>query len=127
MFTHFDCVDAVGHSLGSKSSEYKDAIKYVDALIGRIYTACVEKGWQDDTLFICISDHGHEKDGGHGNNDKIVREVTFAVAGGKGNIVNGKPAYTVTQDMASVVFYALGEVQPSIWDGSVPRNMFVGI
>ena len=29
--------------------------------------------------------------------------------------------------MASVVFYALGERQPDVWDSSVPKNMFTGL
>ena len=57
----------------------------------------------------------------------VVRNVTFAVAGGKGNTIKGTPGYVVTQDMASVVMYALGELQPTSWDSSVPKNMFVGV
>ena len=126
-FMHFDCVDAAGHMFGTGKPEYIDAMRHVDSLIGKIYAACVEQGWRDNSLFLCISDHGHEYEGGHGSNNAIVRNVTFAVAGGKGNIVSGKPEYVVTQDMASVVFYALGEVQPESWDGSVPKHMFKDI
>ena len=124
LFTHFDCVDAAGHCYGTGKPEYIDAMNYVDNLIGKIFDACKEVGWDKNTLFICISDHGHKYSGGHGNNQAVVRNVTFAVAGAKGNIIPGTPKYVVTQDMAAVVFYALGEVQPSCWDGSVPKNMF---
>ena len=127
LFTHFDCVDAAGHMFGTGKPEYIDAMQHVDNLIGNIYSACVEEGWQNNTLFICISDHGHEYNGGHGSNHDIVKNVTFAVAGGKGNIISGTPEYVVTQDMAAVVFYALGEKQYKTWDCSVPKNMFVDL
>jgi len=127
LFTHFDCVDAAGHNFGTGSSEYIGAMRYVDELIGKIYQACLAHGWGENTLFICVSDHGHKYSGGHGTNDAIVRHTTFAVAGAKGNVINGTPGYTVTQDMAAVVFYALGETQYGTWDGSVPKNMFKGL
>lgn len=127
LFTHFDCVDAAGHSYGTGEPEYIDAMKHVDNQIARIYEACKEMGWDQNTLFICISDHGHEYGGGHGSNHSIVRNVTFAVAGAKGNIIKGSPEYVVTQDMAAVVFYALGEKQYKTWDCSVPKNMFKGL
>ena len=96
----------------------------IDKCINMVYSACVEAGWENNTLFVCIADHGHMKNGGHGNNNKTVREVTFAVAGGKGNIIKGTPGHVVVQDLASVVTYALGLTQPSTWDSKVPYNMF---
>ena len=127
LFTHFDCVDAAGHATGTGKPEYIDAMQHVDNLIGQIYQACVDQGWQNNTLFVCVADHGHEYNGGHGSNNDVVKYVTFAVAGGKGNIMKGTPGYAVTQDVAAVVFYALGEKQYSSWDCSVPRNMFEGL
>lgn len=127
LFTHFDCVDAAGHTVGTGKPEYIDAMQHVDNQISRIYDACVEMGWDKNTLFICISDHGHEYNGGHGSNHDVVRYVTFAVAGAKGNVISGTPEYVVTQDMAAVVFYALGEKQYQTWDCSVPKNMFKGL
>ena len=127
LFTHFDCVDAAGHLWGSGSTKYEEAISHVDDQIGRIFDACEEMGIADSTLFICVSDHGHKLTGGHGRNCPVVRHTTFAVAGGKGNVISGTPGYVVTQDLASVVFYALGERQPDAWDSSVPKNMFTGL
>lgn len=127
IFTHFDCVDSAGHGYGWGKPEYVSAIQRADKCIGMIYQACVEKGWENNTLFICISDHGHETFGGHGSNNYTVRNVTFAVAGGLGNVISGKPGHAVTQDMASVVLYALGEKQPESWDARVPKNMFKGL
>ena len=127
LFLHFDCVDAAGHMWGSASSNYAEAIRHVDDQIGRIYARCEEMGLTESTLFICVSDHGHKQSGGHGRNCPIVRHTTFAVAGGRDDVISGTPDYVVTQDMASVVFYALGELQPECWDSSVPKNMFKGL
>ena len=124
IFTHFDCVDSAGHGYGWGKPVFVEAMTRADKCIARIYQACVEKGWKDNTLFICISDHGHETFRGHGSNNYTVRNVTFAVAGNKGNVIQGKPGHVVTQDMASVVLYALGEKQPESWESRVPRNMF---
>ncbi len=124
LFAHFDCVDSAGHSYGWGKEPYVHAVKHVDGLMGEIYKACQEAGWEKNTLFICISDHGHETWGGHGSNNYNVRHITFAVAGGKGNVIKGKPGHVVTQDMAAVVLYALGEKQPDSWDARVPNNMF---
>ena len=124
LFTHFDCVDSAGHGYGWDKPEFVQAMKKADECIAKIYQACVAKGWKDNTLFICISDHGHETWGGHGSNNYNVRCVTFAVAGNKGNVINGEPGHVVTQDMASVVLYALGEKQPDSWESKVPKHMF---
>lgn len=124
LFTHFDCVDSAGHAFGWGKPEYIQAMSVADECIGKIYQACVAKGWENNTLFLCIADHGHETWRGHGSNNPTVRYITFAVAGGKGNIINGTPGHVVTQDMASVVMYALGEKQPDSWESKVPKNMF---
>ena len=127
LFLHFDCVDSAGHGYGTGKPEYIDAMSYVDGLIARIYDACEEAGWLENTLFICAADHGHLYSGGHGTNSAVVRKVTVAVAGARGNVVSGTPGYVVTQDVAAITFYALGEVQHENWDCSVPKNMFKDI
>ena len=124
IFMQFDSVDSAGHEKGYGSEEFKEAIAHIDVCMGKIYQAYCDRGWQDNTLFICVSDHGHEAWGGHGSNNPTVRNVTFAVAGNKGNVIKGTPGHTVTQDIASVVLYALGEKQPESWESKVPKNMF---
>ena len=124
VFVHFDAVDHAGHAHGSSSQEYLDAIEENDKDIGIIYQAYKDAGKVDDTLFICVSDHGHKEKGGHGGESAFEKAVTIAVAGNKGNIIKGTPGYYVTQDMAAIVLYALGTAQPSWYDGTVPVNMF---
>ena len=127
IFMHFDAVDSAGHTYGSKSEQYRESIRYIDGLMGNIYDAMVNDGWKENTLFICVTDHGHKPDGGHGFNSRAVRYVTCAVNGHKGNVIAGEMGYYVTQDMAPIVLYALGEKQPESWDGSVPKNIFKGL
>lgn len=126
LYMHFDCVDAAGHSYGRGSEQYIDAINHIDGLMGNIYDTCKEEGMKDNTLFICISDHGHLKSGGHGNNLSPVRKVVFAVAGSK-NIIKGDMGFAVTQDVASVVLYALGEKQPDAYESEVPKKIFANL
>ena len=132
VFMQFDGVDGAGHdgnNMGYGAPEFEAAVKHIDVLMGKIYQAYCDRGWKDNTLFICVSDHGHEckKGGGHGSNNPTVRNVTVAVAGGKGNVIKGEPGTVITQDIASIVLYALGEKQPDSWDSKVPKNMFKGL
>ena len=126
VITYFqlDQVDHVGHDVGYGKPEFAAACTSVDKLIGQIYDAYAAKGWADDTLFIAVSDHGHLPWGGHGTNTANERYVMVAVAGAKGNIVKGTPGKVVTQDIASIVMYALGEKQPDSWESKVPYDMF---
>lgn len=123
-FVHLDSVDHAGHGSGYGSSEYVECMEKIDLLIGRLYDTYVEKGWADDTLFVLVSDHGHTLKGGHGGEEETEKNVTFAVAGAKGNIIKGTMGRFVTHDLASVVMYGLGEKQPDVWEGGVPENIF---
>lgn len=123
-FMQFDAVDHAGHAHGSGSPEYIEAIQEIDKDMGIVYDAYKEKGWLENTLFICVTDHGHVKTGGHGGEDPLEKQTTLAVAGGKGNIVKGTCGKYVTHDLAPIVLYALGVQQPSHYEGGVPKNLF---
>ncbi len=123
-FVHFDSPDHAGHGAGYGSDAYIESIQKVDGLIGRLYDAFVERGWADETLFVLVSDHGHTLTGGHGGETETEKNVTFAVAGAKGNIIKGAMGRFVTHDLAAVVMYGLGEKQPDSWEGRVPENIF---
>lgn len=124
-FMYFAQVDEFGHNGGRKSTEYWEAIKRVDGYIGEVYDEYVANGWDKDTLFILVTDHGHRYLGGHGGNSKTERTVTIAVAGAKGDVIKGQPSgKAVTQDVASIVLYGLGIEQPSSWESRVPYGIF---
>lgn len=124
-FMYFAQVDEYGHVAGRKSDEFWQAIERVDGYIGEVYDEYVKKGWDKDTLFLLVTDHGHRYLGGHGGNSKNERTVTIAVAGAKNNIIQGQPVgKAVTQDVASIVLYGLGIEQPSSWESRVPYGIF---
>ena len=123
-FMHFDCVDHAGHASGYGSDYFTECIQTVDEYIGRVYDAYAQKDLVDGTLFICVTDHGHSLTGGHGGESETEKLVMLAVAGNKGNIVKGTCGKFVSHDLASVVLYALGEEQPSHYEGGVPKNLF---
>ena len=129
-FLQFDQVDHAGHSAGAPGTGYGDAefqkaISNVDELIGMLYKAYEEKGWIDSTMFLLVSDHGHKLEGGgHGGETIEEKNVTLAVWGAKGNIIPGTPGKYVTQDLAAIVMYGLGEKQPESWEARVPYNIF---
>jgi len=123
-FMYFAQVDEYGHADGRGESFYQ-AIERVDGYLGEVYDQYVANGWADNTLFVLVTDHGHRKAGGHGYNSVDERTTTIAVAGGLGNIIKGQPeGKAVTQDVASIVLYALGLKQPDTWESKVPYGIF---
>ena len=124
MFLHFDCVDHAGHASGNSSKAYKEAMEEVDRDLGIVYNAFKEANLLDETLFICVSDHGHTVKGGHGKESDSEKATTLAVAGRKGDVLTGTSGYYVTHDLASIVLYALGIEQPDYFEGGVPTNLF---
>lgn len=126
-FVHFESVDQMGHNYGGVSDQYFDAIKHVDTLIGSIYDAYARNNKLESTLFICVSDHGHTSQGGHGGETDSEKETTLAVCDGGTNIIKGNSGKYVTHDLASIIMYALGQAQPRHYEGGVPKNLFKGL
>lgn len=122
VFMHFDDVDHAGHAHGAASDEYRQAIETVDGYIGMVYDAYKAKGLVETTLFICVSDHGHTDKGGHGKESAGEKATTLALSGA--TVTQGTSGKYVTHDLASIVLYALGETQPSHYDGGVPQGLF---
>ena len=122
VYMQFDSVDHAGHGYGAESSEYRLAMEKVDGYIGLIYDAYKEKGLIEDTLFICVSDHGHTVKGGHGKESALEKQTTLALAGK--TVKKGASAKYVTHDLASIVLYALGVKQPARYAGGIPKNLF---
>lgn len=123
-FLQFESVDNEGHLHGADSKSYEYSIQVVDGLIGRVYSAYLEHDMLDSTLFICVSDHGHLPEGGHGGETEQEKAVTIAVNGNKANIIQGTTELYYTHYLASIILYALGETQPSHYEGGIPYNLF---
>ena len=125
VFTQFDSVDHAGHSYGPESDKYINAIKNIDRLIGQIYDAYASKNLLKSTLFMCVSDHGHKPNGGHGGDSEKEKSTMIAVNGGRKKIIQGCCESYTTADVATIVLHALNEPLPSHYEGKVPNNMFL--
>ena len=127
LFTQFDSVDHVGHSLGSASEEYIKQIEAVDVLLGQVYDAIVANGLIDDSLFLVVADHGHTRPGGHGGLTMRETNVTLAAAGK--TVVKGGSldAITRNRDIAAIALYALGVERPEHMTSRLPANLFDGV
>ncbi|MFF9316911.1 alkaline phosphatase family protein [Streptomyces sp. NPDC014735] len=84
-FVHLDEVDGAGHSTGSASPAYIEALHTADAQVGRLLDAVASRPTyaDEDWLVVVTADHGHTPTGGHGGNTPQERG-TFVIAQGKG-------------------------------------------
>lgn len=130
LFIHFDSVDGAGHSTGYGLPKFIGRIHEVDKLIGDVYSAAVEAGMIEDTLFIVIADHGGANDeagkGHHGEWTDGEKYVTFAAAG-KGINKNEIEVMNI-RDLAAIVLYAMGIEAPDFdengWTAQIPEGLF---
>lgn len=78
---YFEQVDDAGHSHGSMSSEYREAISRVDELVRHLVKAVAERHEQlgEDWLIAVTTDHGHKAEGGHGEDEVEVRRSFLIV------------------------------------------------
>lgn len=126
-FVQLDSVDGAGHSCGSASTEFFEAIETADGYLGHIFDSVEANGMLDDTLFIVAADHGHELRGGHGGISMRVTNTTIAVRG-KTVVSGGKmDKCTRTRDVAALVLYALGLERPDVMTARVPADVFVDV
>ncbi len=126
-FVQLDEVDHAGHTSGSRSDEYIEAIKAFDSRLGRIYDAADRNGLLENALFIVVADHGHTGSGGHGGLTMRETNVTLAVSG-KG-VVKGSSLDKIARnrDVAAIALYALGIERPAYMTARIPANLFEGV
>jgi hypothetical protein len=74
-FVHILRVDTAGHKHGGDSAAYRAAAAEADAILGRLVAAAPDARW------IAISDHGHLPGGGHGGEERALRQVVGCVVG----------------------------------------------
>jgi hypothetical protein len=75
VFVHVLRVDTWGHRRGRDSEEYNQAAREADAIVGRLYAAAPDARW------FLLSDHGHLAEGGHGGDEREVRQVEHCIVG----------------------------------------------
>lgn len=74
VFVHVLRVDVAGHNFGV-GDKYVEAARGADAVLGRLVDADPAARW------FVLSDHGHVAAGGHGGEEREVRQVAGCIAG----------------------------------------------
>jgi len=74
-FVHILRVDTWGHRKGQASTEYASAASESDAILAQLVAAAPDARW------FLLSDHGHLPGGGHGGEDRDVRQVQHCIVG----------------------------------------------
>jgi hypothetical protein len=75
VFVHILRVDTAGHKHGHDSPEYRAAASESDAILGQLVAAAPDARW------FALSDHGHLPGGGHGGQERSIRQVAGCIAG----------------------------------------------
>lgn len=131
LFIQLDSVDGAGHKHGYGTPEFLGRLNVVDGYVNDIYSACVDAGIIEDTLFIVIADHGgtnpgNGQGGSHGGWTDGEKYVIFAAVG-KG--INKTEIQEMNiRDLASIVLYAFGINAPEFdekgWTSQIPVGLF---
>lgn len=74
-FVHVLRVDTAGHHHGALSAEYADAARTADTLLATLLAAAPDARW------FLLSDHGHVAAGGHGGEERAVRQTLACIVG----------------------------------------------
>ena len=75
VFVHVLEVDTAGHQDGRDSLKYRAAAADADMLLGKLVAAAPDARW------FFLSDHGHLAHGGHGGEEREIRQVKGCIAG----------------------------------------------
>ena len=124
LFVQLDETDGAGHHFGYGTQGHLDKITEIDALVGKMYDAYVEQGIADETLFLCIADHGGQAHS-HGGWSETEKYVFLAAAGT--DVPHGKIGHAVTKDVAAIVLHALGIEVPPYAEGVFTSQIPDGI
>jgi hypothetical protein len=75
VFVHVLAVDSAGHEHGGDSAEYRAAAAAADQTLAGLVGAAPDARW------FLLSDHGHLPGGGHGGEERELRQVAACVLG----------------------------------------------
>lgn len=75
VFVHVLRVDTAGHRKGAASMEYAMAAGQSDAMLAELAAAAPDARW------FLLSDHGHLPTGGHGGEERSLRQVEHCIVG----------------------------------------------
>jgi hypothetical protein len=99
-FVHILRVDTAGHRTGRDSPLYRTEAGVADAILGGLVAA------QPDARWFVVSDHGHLATGGHGGEEREVRQVEGCIAGPGVPHTRGGPVHIV--DVSRMLADSLG-------------------
>jgi len=74
-FVHVLRVDTWGHRTGRESDAYRKAASESDAILAELYAAAPDARW------FLLTDHGHRAEGGHGGEERELRQVQHCIVG----------------------------------------------
>jgi hypothetical protein len=102
VFVHVLAVDTAGHRHGHDSPEYRDAAAQADTLLASLVADAPDARW------FVLSDHGHLDGprGGHGGEERAIRQVTGCIAGP--NIVPARGELVHVVDVARALADSTG-------------------
>jgi len=75
VFVHVLRVDTAGHHFGHDAPEYRASALEADGLVGKLHAIAPDARW------FLLSDHGHLAAGGHGGEERKVRQVQGCIVG----------------------------------------------
>lgn len=104
VFVHILRVDTAGHRSGGASLAYRTAAREADDILARLLAADAGARW------FVLSDHGHLPGGGHGGEERALRQVQGCVAGPGVTVAQGKLIHLV--DVARAIAESTAAVLP---------------
>lgn len=100
VFVHVLRVDTAGHRHGRDSAEYRKAASEADAILATLVDAAPDARW------FLLTDHGHRAGGGHGGEEREVRQVQGCIFQTGITVASGGPVHVV--DVARALADSLG-------------------
>lgn len=116
-FVHLDEVDGAGHSFGTDSASYREALARADMQLGEMLDAIAARPTyaSEKWMIVVTADHGHTVAGGHGGNSMGERK-TFVIANGPG-VPAGQVRFDAKlADIAPTVLAFSGIAADTAWD-----------
>ncbi|HEY4057992.1 MAG TPA: hypothetical protein VGM39_15360, partial [Kofleriaceae bacterium] len=89
VFVHILRVDTAGHRTGRDSPGYAVAAGSADAILGELVAAAPDARW------FALTDHSHRPAGGHGGEERELRQVEGCIAGPGVPRLHGGPVHAV--------------------------------
>ena len=99
-FVHVLRVDTLGHQKGGGSEPYRKAAAEADAILGELYALAPDARW------FLLSDHAHTSRGGHGGEERAIRQVQHCIVGPDLAAASGGPVHLV--DMSRAIADSVG-------------------